>query len=150
MSLKRGAVILVNLLLVCSALTLQGQFTYITNADNSLTITSYNGPIGPVTIPTNINGLTVSGISSNAFTFNNNLTSVTIPGSVTNIHTDEAGFGLFMYCTNLTSATLGYGITSVVEDMFLMSMPYRNSIRHFGCKTMMDKLLLGKICLVQI
>jgi len=32
----------------------------------------------------------------------------------------------------------------------LASMPYRNSIRHFGCKTMMDKLLLGKICLVQI
>jgi hypothetical protein len=32
----------------------------------------------------------------------------------------------------------------------LAAMPYRNSIRHFGCKTMMDKLLLGKICLVQI
>jgi hypothetical protein len=40
--------------------------------------------------------------------------------------------------------------TATNIDLNLGTMPYRNSIRHFGCKTMMDKLLLGKICLVQI
>jgi hypothetical protein len=50
-----------------------------------------------LTIPTNINGLTVTCIGLGAFSENYSLTSVTIPGSVTCI--SNAAFGL---CTNLT------------------------------------------------
>src|ERR1017187_5652035 len=60
-------------------------YTYSTNADGSANIVAYAGPPWVVTIPTNINGLTVTSIGTNSFENNIYLTSVTIPGSVTNV-----------------------------------------------------------------
>src|SRR5271168_4955525 len=60
-------------------------YTYSTNADGSANIVAYAGPPWVVTIPTNINGLTVTTIGTNAFEYKRSLTSVTIPNSVTNI-----------------------------------------------------------------
>jgi hypothetical protein len=122
-------------------------------------------------LPFSIDGLTVTGIGNQAFLNATNVSSVTIPNSVTTI--GELGFDqcydlasvtipgsvtnigelTFWNCYRLTNATISNGVTSIASSMFaacLGPMPYRNSIRHFGCKTMMDKLLLGKICLVQI
>src|ERR1039457_6661720 len=59
-------------------------YTYSTNADGSANIVAYAGPPYVVTIPTNINGLTVTTIGEDAFQADS-LTSVTIPGSVTSI-----------------------------------------------------------------
>jgi hypothetical protein len=55
-------------------------YTYSTNADGSANIVAYAGPPWVVTIPTNINGLTVTTIGNLG-----GMTSVTIPDSVTNI-----------------------------------------------------------------
>jgi len=74
----------------------QAQFTWTTNADNTITITSYTGSGGDVTIPTNINGLTVSSIGDSAFGGCTSLTNVTIPNGVTII-----GNGAFAYCSSL-------------------------------------------------
>jgi BspA type Leucine rich repeat region (6 copies) len=60
------------------------QFTYITNADDTITITGYTGPGGYVTIPSTINGLPVTSIGDDAI-YNPSLTSVMIPKSVTSI-----------------------------------------------------------------
>src|SRR5271168_3658541 len=60
-------------------------YTYSTNADGSANIVAYAGPPWVVTIPTHINGLTVTTIGTNAFEYKRSLTSVTIPNSVTNI-----------------------------------------------------------------
>src|SRR5665213_211532 len=60
-------------------------YTYSTNADGSANIVAYAGPPWVVTIPTNINGLTVTSIGSEAFENNTSLTSVTLSDSVTNI-----------------------------------------------------------------
>ena len=60
-------------------------YTYSTNADGSANIFDYEGPPWVVTIPTHINGLTVTSIGEDAFAFDNSLTSVTIPNSVTGI-----------------------------------------------------------------
>ncbi len=60
-------------------------YTYSTNTDGSANIVAYAGPPWVVTIPTNINGLTVTSIGTNSFETNIYLTSVTIPGSVTSI-----------------------------------------------------------------
>jgi hypothetical protein len=77
--------ILFGLLLLTAPEIAQAQFSYTTNADGiSITITGYSGPGGAVTIPTNINGLTVSSIGTNAFYDDTELTSVIIPESVTN------------------------------------------------------------------
>ena len=53
-------------------------YNYSTNADGSANIVSYAGPPWVVTIPTNINGLTVTTIGVGAFDMTS-LTSVTIP-----------------------------------------------------------------------
>jgi hypothetical protein len=71
--------------------------TYITNNDNTITITGYTGGGGDVTIGDMINGLTVTGIANGAFQHNSSLTSITIPAGVINL-----GSAAFADCTNLT------------------------------------------------
>src|SRR5476651_2078708 len=60
-------------------------YTYSTNADGSANIVAYAGPPWVVAIPTNINGLIVTSIGTNAFTELSSLTSVIIPNSITSI-----------------------------------------------------------------
>ncbi|HUD82558.1 MAG TPA: leucine-rich repeat protein, partial [Candidatus Saccharimonadales bacterium] len=67
-------------------------YAYSTNANGlTLTITSYSGPGGTVTIPATINNLPVTAIGTNAFYGNTSLTSVIIPISVTNIEYEAFG-----------------------------------------------------------
>ena len=106
--------ILLGLLLLAAPAAVQAQYKYTTNSDGiSLTITGYTGPPWAVTIPTNINGLTVTNIGTNAFNYHTNLTSVTIPGSVTNI-----GSGAFGSCPNLTNVTIPGSVTSIEVGAF--------------------------------
>ena len=57
-------------------------YTYSTNADGSANIVAYAGPSWVVTIPTHINGLTVTTISNGeGSVFPSGLTSVTIPNA---------------------------------------------------------------------
>jgi hypothetical protein len=84
---------LLGLLLLAAPAAVQAQFDYTNNENGTCTITAYTGPCcGAVTIPTNINGLTVIGIGVQAFPSDTGLTSVTIPDSVTYIG-DEAFYG---------------------------------------------------------
>ena len=114
----------------------QAQFTWTTNADNTLTITGYTGSGGAVSIPTNINGLTVTVIGEGAFYDCTSVTAVTFPGSVTNIGENAFAFcfsmasvtipesvtvigdGAFQYCASLTSAALPGGVTSIGGSLF--------------------------------
>jgi hypothetical protein len=88
-------------------------YTYSTNADGSGNIVAYAGPPWVVSIPTKINGLTVTSLGVSAFSFCTSLTSVTIPGSVTSI-----GVSAFYDCTSLTSVTIDNGVTSIGEYAF--------------------------------
>ncbi len=72
-------------------------YTYITNGDNTITITGCTGAVGDVTIPDTINGLTVASIGDGAFQYNGSLTNITIPASVISL-----GSSAFSCCTNLT------------------------------------------------
>jgi hypothetical protein len=108
-------------------------YTYSTNADGSANIAAYTpGFDGQVTIPTNINGLTVTSIGVGAFYHCTRLTSVTIPNSVTNI-----GREAFFDCYNLTSVTIGTNVTSIGEGAFwdctrLFSVTIPNSVTNIG------------------
>jgi formylglycine-generating enzyme required for sulfatase activity len=88
-------------------------FIYITNSAGTITITGYSGPGGALIIPSQITGLPVTSIASNAFISLSNLASVTIPNSVTNI-----GDRAFEYCTNLTSVTIGHGVINIGGSAF--------------------------------
>jgi len=87
-------------------------FTYITNADNTITITGYTGSGGNVTIPDTTNGLPVTVIGFGAFKSCTNLISVTIPKSVTSIGEGftllgpDGEYGAFKGCTSLTAISV--------------------------------------------
>ena len=64
---------------------------------DTVVIYGYNGSSASVTIPTTINGKTVSGISENAFRGNTTITSIFIPTCI-----EYIGSGAFVGCSNLT------------------------------------------------
>src|SRR6202789_4508063 len=88
-------------------------YTYSTNADGSANIVAYAGPPWVVTIPTNINGLTVTSFGSDAFQEETALTSIAIPGTVTSI-----GDLAFYECSSLTNATIDNGVTNIGDLAF--------------------------------
>ncbi|MGP8200558.1 MAG: leucine-rich repeat domain-containing protein [Limisphaerales bacterium] len=142
-SMKGIFLALFGLLLLAAAATVYAQsgsgdnFNYSVNPDNTntITITGYIGTGGDVTIPTNINGLTVTDIGGDAFAYcstlhtvtiadgvtsigyeafmSSSLTSAVIPNSVTNI-TSWA----FSYCLGLTSVTIGNSISTIEYGIF--------------------------------
>ncbi len=130
--IHRVAMSVAVLLLLAAPALVQAQFTYTTNADGTLTITGYTGTGGNITFPTNINGMTVSGLGEDVLFLNSPVTSVTIPGTITNF----AQF-TFEQCANLTNAVLGEGITSIPPFMFpscrsLTSVTIPNSVKTIG------------------
>ena len=64
---------------------------------DTVVIYGYSGSSASVTIPTTINGKTVSGISENAFRSNTTITSVFIPTCI-----EYIGSGAFVGCSKLT------------------------------------------------
>jgi TolB-like protein len=80
---------------------------------NSITITKYKGPGGPVTIPKSVNGRNVTSIGHRAFYECTSLSSVTIPDSVTSI-----GKSAFDSCSNLASVTIPSSVIDIGEKAF--------------------------------
>jgi hypothetical protein len=134
-NMKRTWSIFFGLLLLAAPAAVQAQFTFLTNADNTLTITGYSGAGGAVSIPTNINGLAVTSIGNYAFEGNSSLASITLPGSVTSIgdaafeYTGLAGVTIpdgvasigneaFAYCARLAGVTLPGSVTSIGAGAF--------------------------------
>jgi len=93
--------------------TTLASYTYTNNSDNTITITGYSGYGGNLTIPSQINGLPVSAIGSQAFAGCGSLTNVTIPGSVTSI-----GDYAFSNCTQLASIFFMGDAPALGSDVF--------------------------------
>ena len=68
---------------------------------------------GTLTIPSTINGYSVTSIGRYAFSDCSELTSVTIPDSVTSI-----GSSAFYNCSGLTSVTIPNSVTSIGGEAF--------------------------------
>jgi hypothetical protein len=113
----------------------KAQFTFRTNADDTLTITGYTGPGGNVTIPGATNGMAVTSIGPSAFFLLTNPTGITIPASVTNIDFQaftecgltnviipdsviNIGQSAFLDCASLAGLTLGQGVVNIGDDAF--------------------------------
>src|SRR5215471_18204809 len=85
----------------------EGQFSYLVT-NNTVSIVGYTGSGGSVTIPSDVNGVPVTGIGDNAFLNNTNITAIKIPDSVTNI-----GQMAFDSCSELRSITCGKGVAQI-------------------------------------
>ena len=88
-------------------------FTYTTNPDSTIAITSYTGAGGVVDIPATINGLPVTSIGSDAFSYCYGFTSVTMPNSITNM-----GSRAFYDCRYLTHLVLSSSLTTIKGSTF--------------------------------
>ena len=113
-----------------------GDFEYKLLEDETAEITGYSGTATQLTIPSSIDGYTVTSIGELAFSFTESLTSVTIPDSVTEINgyafsycstlasvimgnnVTSIGVGAFDYCTSLASVIIGNSVTSIGEGAF--------------------------------
>ena len=82
-----------------------GIYTYVFSSDNKVTITDCKESAkGAITIPSEIDGKSVTSIGPSAFYGCTGLTSITIPNSVTSI-----GDWAFWGCTGLTSINVASG-----------------------------------------
>ncbi len=101
-------------LLLAAPAAVQAQYTYTTNADNTLTITNYTGAGGVVIIPAATNGLAVTVIGNGTDpVFGSSATNVTIPDGVTTI-----GQYAFENCYYMTNVTIPDSVTSIGDYAF--------------------------------
>ena len=107
------ACLLSALLLLALPATVQAQFTFTTNDDNTITITGYNGTDRNVIIPSNINSLPVTDIGYAAFNYHTDIREVTIANSVKRI-----GAAAFIYCYNMTNVLIADSVTNIETGAF--------------------------------
>lgn len=134
-----------------------GDYTYELNDDGSAIITQYSGSAAALTIPSSLDGHTVTQIDSYAFEKNTALTSVSIPETVTELEyyafksctsltavtipsgltkAGSLGNGAFSGCSALTTVQFGSGLTSIPEELFegtgLKTITLPGSVRSIG------------------
>ncbi|MCC8072753.1 MAG: leucine-rich repeat protein, partial [Clostridiales bacterium] len=90
-------------------------FEYEVLDDGTAEITGYSGTETDITIPSTIDGYTVTSIGDYAFEFNDDLTSITIPDGVTSI-----GEWSFAGCYNLVNLDIPDSVTNINNCAFLL------------------------------
>ncbi len=88
-------------------------FEYKVDNKGNAIITSYNGNVSALSIPSELDGYTVTGIDVGAFRNNARLCTVVIPDSVTSI-----GSYAFEDCSNLSMVVLSKNLTSIYDGAF--------------------------------
>lgn len=84
-----------------------GDYVYTVLADGTAQITEYTGTATTVSLPSTLNGYTVTSLGNWIFNSNQGVTSVTIPGTVTTLDGN-----IFWCCPKLTSVTVASGSAS--------------------------------------
>lgn len=112
MKTNRTALIWILAQMCLLPLVARAQFEFVTNADNTLTITAYSGTSSIVVVPDFTNGHPVGSIGAGAFSYQMSLTNVMIPDSVVSI-----GTAAFNAC-GLTNVVFGSGLNTIGGEAF--------------------------------
>ncbi len=89
------------------------RFSYIDNGDGTCKFYKFTGRASEISIPTQINGLTVTSIEKEAFAQNNTFRSVSIPNTVLSI-----GVKAFSNCKGLTSVIISSSVRVIFDQAF--------------------------------
>lgn len=100
---------------------LHGDFEYEI-VDEKIVITGYNGNAAKITVPAEINGVSVAKIADGAFKGNTSLTSVTVSAGVKDI-----GASAFENCTKLATISLPETILHIGEKAIYNTAYYNNT-----------------------
>ena len=90
-----------------------GDYSYEVKVDGTVTITKYNGSEEVFTIPSILDGITVTEIGANAFAGNDSVVYVKIPDTV-----KKLGVNVFMNCHNLKDIVIGKNVTYIPANAF--------------------------------
>lgn len=101
----------------------RAQFIFITNADNTITITSYTGAGGNVEIPGSTNDYPVVAIGYETFWGKTAVTSVTMPYGIVNIDSEA-----FAYCSGLTNVAIPNSVTNLSDWAFYQCSSLTNVV----------------------
>lgn len=96
-----------------SSAATSGDYTYTVNDDGTVTITEYTGNDAEITVPSEIDGYTVTVIGREAFYFNKTLKKVTLPNTINTIK--DYGFS----GSSIERINLPNSITSIGEFAFI-------------------------------
>ena len=88
-----------------------GDYEYTVLDDGTVSITKYNGTAAELTIPSAIDGKTVTTIGENCFSNNASLTSIVMPDTV--LYAEK---GAFMWCSKLTNITLSANLKTLGKN----------------------------------
>ena len=109
-------------------------YTYRTRPDGTAELTGYKGDtsVTELTLPSTINGLTVTRTNGQWLEKLSSLTRVTIPSSFT-----EVASYMFYACSRLTNVTIPSSVTNINSSAFiycrsLASVSIPNSVRNIG------------------
>ena len=91
----------------------ENNFTYSVINDSNCVVTKYDGEASDISIPEMVNGKTVSGIASKAFSLNQSIISVSMPDSI-----EFIGDRAFTDCKNLSSISFSDKITEIEHNAF--------------------------------
>lgn len=89
------------------------EFTFSTNADNTITLTAYNGQGGSVIVPSRVGELPVVEIGPSAFWRCSEVTGIEIPDGMLRV-----GEWAFFGCAGLTNVHLPQSVTNVADGAF--------------------------------
>lgn len=101
--------------------------------DGTVYIDCYNGSNPVVSVPSQINGVTVTGLTGNAFYCNTIVTEVTLPDTIETISSHA-----FYQCTNLRKVTFPDSITYIGEESFMFCENLENIILPKSLEEMHD------------
>ncbi len=104
--------------------------------NNTYNVSYFDGSVSEVIIPETINGLSVTSISSSAFSGSTSLISIKIPRSVTSI-----GNYAFHNCNSLTSIEIPNSVVTVGDDSFLGC----NNIKYATIPSFMISAILPEV-----
>ena len=88
-------------------------FTFVTNTDNTITLTDYKGTGGDVVVPSHVNGLPVVEIGRHAFLGCTALSSIDLPDTLLRIAS-----GAFTACANLSGIFIPAAVNTIEEGAF--------------------------------